>query len=197
MSWYFCASANPKHYSNNTEQSLRVITEILVPAIAKPRSSQIMDIFCGQITDDVTFSLQQHNILLVLVPNNMTHILLPLDLTVKKHCKKILKKLFLEWYSKQIDNKLSLEKKDWGNQNSVWYYDSYTFARKMVGWILQPNHFRSRLQNNQKWFESIWNIWHYWNGWFCSTFPWSNPLYFAPSWISIAVIYFIYIYIYT
>ena len=53
-----------------------------------------MDIFCGQITDDITFLLQQHNILLVLVPNYMTHILQPLDLTVKNIVKRLLRSCF-------------------------------------------------------------------------------------------------------
>ena len=35
----------------------------------------------------------------------------PLDLTVNKHCKTFLKNLFSEWYSRQIENVLSLGKK--------------------------------------------------------------------------------------
>ena len=46
----------------------------------------------------------------VLVPNNMTQLFQPLDLTVKKHCKSYLKCLFPEWFAKQIENQLSLRK---------------------------------------------------------------------------------------
>ena len=35
----------------------------------------------------------------------------PLDLTVNKHCKTFLKNLFSEWYSRQIENELSLGRK--------------------------------------------------------------------------------------
>ena len=37
----------------------------------------MLDVFRGQITEDVISLLQKHNILLVLVPNNMTHMFQP------------------------------------------------------------------------------------------------------------------------
>ena len=55
-----------------------------------------MDVFQGQITDDVISLLRNNNI----------HY--DLDLTVNKHCKSNLKRLFSEWYSQQIQNQLSL-----------------------------------------------------------------------------------------
>ena len=71
----------------------------------------IFDIFRGQITEDVTNLLKKYNIHLVLVPSNMTHIFQPLDLTVNNHCKNFMKNLFTEWYSKQIEKELSLNKR--------------------------------------------------------------------------------------
>ena len=41
----------------------------------------------------------------------MTHMFQPLDLTVNKHYKTFLKNLFLECYSRQTENELSLGKK--------------------------------------------------------------------------------------
>ena len=41
----------------------------------------------------------------------MTQLFQPLDLTVNKHCKSYLKRLFSEWYAQQIVNQLSLREK--------------------------------------------------------------------------------------
>ena len=100
----FSLSVNPKHFSNNQE-SIKVVTEIVVPYVENQRKKLqkpdqaallILDIFRGQITEDVTSLLQKYNILLVLVPNNMTHMFQLLDLTVNKHCKTFRKNLFSE-----------------------------------------------------------------------------------------------------
>ena len=58
----------------------------------------------GQITEEVTSHLIQNNIYFVKVPNNMTHLFQPLDLTVNGDCKKFMKKKFSEWYTQQVDN---------------------------------------------------------------------------------------------
>ena len=71
----------------------------------------ILDVSRGQITEDVTSLLQKHNISLVLVPNNMTHMFQHLDMTVNKHCKTFLENLFSEWDWRQIEDELSLGKK--------------------------------------------------------------------------------------
>ena len=44
--------------------------------------------FRGQITNEVTSHLLQNSIYFVTVPNNMTHLFQPLDLTVNGHCKR-------------------------------------------------------------------------------------------------------------
>ena len=115
----FSLSCNPKHFSN-TEESIKLIKEVLLPYIedqrkqlGKPNQSVllIMDVFRGQITDDVTSLLTKHNVHVVLVPANMTQLFQPLDLTVNKHCKSFLKRLFSTWFSQQIGSQLSIGKK--------------------------------------------------------------------------------------
>ena len=71
--------------------------------LRKPNQTALltMDVFCGQITDDVTSLLTEHNVHVVLVPNNMTQLFQPLDLTVNKYCKSL----------HQIKNQLSIGKK--------------------------------------------------------------------------------------
>ena len=63
------------------------------------------------ITDDVISLLRDNNIHYILVPNNMTKLFQPLDLTVNKHRKSYLKWLFSEWYAQQIENQLFLGEK--------------------------------------------------------------------------------------
>ena len=101
-------------------ESIKLINEIIIPYVqsqrkelGKPKQAAlvIMDLFRGQITDDVISFLRDSNIHYVLVPNNMTQLFQPLDLTVNKHCKSYLKRLFSEWYAQQIENQLSLGKK--------------------------------------------------------------------------------------
>ena len=41
----------------------------------------------------------------------MTQLFQPLDLTVNKHCKSYLKRLFSEWYDQQIESQLSFREK--------------------------------------------------------------------------------------
>ena len=115
----FSLSCNPKHF-NNAMESIKLINEIIIPYVqsqrkelGKPKQAAlvIMDVFRGQITDDVISLLRDNNIHYVLVPNNMTQLFQPLDLTVNKHCKSYLKRLFSEWYAQQIENQLSLGKK--------------------------------------------------------------------------------------
>ena len=68
----FSLSANPKHYSN-TAESIKLIKEIIIPYIEKERISLklpktqpallIMDVFRGQMTEDVLTVLKGNNIL--------------------------------------------------------------------------------------------------------------------------------------
>lgn len=97
----FSTSVNPTHYSN-TEESLKLIEEILVPYFKKERQPLglspshkgllIMDVFTGQMTSDVLKALKDNNICVVNVPANMTKFYQPLDLTVNGHSKRFFKK---------------------------------------------------------------------------------------------------------
>ena len=111
--------ANSKHFSNTLE-SVKVIKEILLPYLNrqcqdldKPNQAAIliMDVFCGQMTEEVVSLLSTNNIWLVKVPNNMTHLFQPLDLTVNGHCKSYMNGKFVEWYRKQVEDALAHEKK--------------------------------------------------------------------------------------
>ena len=74
--------------------------------LGKPKKATliIMDVFRGQITDDVISFLRDNNIHYVLIANNMTQLFQPRDLMVNMHCKSYLKRLFSEWYAQQIEN---------------------------------------------------------------------------------------------
>ena len=50
------------------------------------------------MTETVHNLLKDHNILISLVPNNMTHIFQPLDLTVNSWAKKFKKEKHAVWY---------------------------------------------------------------------------------------------------
>ena len=91
---------------------IKIIDEVIIPYVkdnrvklGKPDQTALLvfDVFRGQITEEVTSHLSKNNILFVKVPNNMTHLFQPLDLTVNGHCKKYMKKKFSEWYTQQVD----------------------------------------------------------------------------------------------
>ena len=114
----FSLSCNPKHFSNAME-SVKLINEIVIPHVqSQPKELEkpkqvalvIMDVFRGQIIDEVISLLRNNNTHYVLVPNNMTQLFQPQDLTVNKYCKSYLKRLFSERYAQQIENQLSLGK---------------------------------------------------------------------------------------
>ena len=68
-----------------------------------------IDNFKGQITNAVTELLEANNIHVVLLPANMTNSLQPMDLSMNKPAKDVLKRRFEEWHSgevmKQLDGK--------------------------------------------------------------------------------------------
>ena len=100
----FSLCANPKNFSN-TAESIKVI-EKQRQELEKPNQAAllIMDVFRGQMTEEVTSLLHDNNVLLVRVPSDMTHLFQPLDLTVNGHCKAYMKSKFAEWYRKQMEN---------------------------------------------------------------------------------------------
>ena len=89
----FSLSANPKHFSN-TEESLKLLDEIVIPYVESERRRLdleqkqhaliILDIFRGQMIQQVINTLQGDSILIVRVPTNMAHIFQPLDLSFMK-----------------------------------------------------------------------------------------------------------------
>ena len=99
----FSLSANRKYFSNKAE-SLKVIEEIILPYVKQQcqeleKSDQtailLIDVFRGQMTEEVVSMLRTNNIRLVKVQNNMTHLLQPLDLTVNGHCNSLMKGILL------------------------------------------------------------------------------------------------------
>ena len=110
----FSVSVNPKHFSN-TEESIKIINEIVVPYVEKERE-KLGDksqpaLLRGQMTSEVTTLLQESNIFFVTVPNNMTHLFQPLDLTMNGFCKSYSKRKFAQWFAQQFDRELALFKK--------------------------------------------------------------------------------------
>ena len=87
----FSLSYNETHYSNEKE-ACKFIEEILQPYIKKviewenlpvdQKSLVIMDVFKGQVTPMVLNLYKESNVVVVLVPTNMTNFLQPLDLTI-------------------------------------------------------------------------------------------------------------------
>ena len=107
----FSLSTNPTHFSNETE-SLKLMKEIVIPYFQTERKKLglaanhsgliIMDVFKGQTTDAVQNLLKKNNIFFTKVPASMTNLFQPLDPTVNGYAKSYLKKLFTEWFAKQI-----------------------------------------------------------------------------------------------
>ena len=104
----FPLSANPKHYINEKETK-KIINEIILPSVKSVREELkllssflallVMDVFRGQMTKAVH---NLHNIFISLVPNNMTHISQPLQLTVISWAKNFMKEKYTIWYASQI-----------------------------------------------------------------------------------------------
>ena len=112
----FSLYVNPNHFSN-TEESIKIINETVIPYVKRERESLengslpaliILDVFRGKMTSEIT---NLNNIFIVTVPNNMTHLFRPLDLTVNGHCKAFLKRKFTQWFAQQFDKQLSLGKR--------------------------------------------------------------------------------------
>ena len=111
-------SVNPKHFSN-TKESIKITEEIVLSYVEKEREKLddpgqtallILDMFRGQMTSEVT-NLLRNNIFFVTVPNNMTHLFQPLDLTVNGCCKSFMKNKFAEWFAQQFDKQPTLGKR--------------------------------------------------------------------------------------
>ena len=102
----FSLSVNKKPYSNEVE-SIKLIEEIVLPYVKEKqerlrKSDQkvlvILDVFRGQITDDVLNLFKENNHERFFDPANMTNLLQTLDLTVNGYAKTFCCKRFSHWY---------------------------------------------------------------------------------------------------
>ena len=117
----FSLSDNPKHFSN-TNESFKLIDEIIVPHILSERTKLqlqidhpillIIDVFSGQMfsAPAVLQKLRENYIFLVRVPPNMTNLFQPLDLTVSGAAKAFMIRRFTELYSQEIWKELEFGK---------------------------------------------------------------------------------------
>ena len=111
----FSLSYNETHYSNKKE-ACKFIEEILKPYIKQvivrdnllidQTALVIMDVSKGQVTPMVLDLYKESNIVVVLVPENMTNHLQPLDLTVNGYVKRFMRAKFNSWYSSQLRRQL-------------------------------------------------------------------------------------------
>ena len=107
----FSLNYSETHYSNEKE-ACKFIEEILKPYIKQvierdnlpidQTALVIMDVFKGQVTPMVLDLYKESNIVVVLVPANMTNHLQPLDLTVNGYVKRFMREKFNSWYSSQL-----------------------------------------------------------------------------------------------
>ena len=111
----FSLSYNETHYSNEKE-ACKFIEEILKPYIKQvierdnlpidQTALVIMDLFKGQVTPMILDLYKESNIVVVLVPANMTNHLQPLDHTVNGYVKRFMRAKFNSWYSSQLRRQL-------------------------------------------------------------------------------------------
>ena len=103
----FCLSYNPQHWSNEYE-TIHLLESVTDPYFCQVREELglqndqkaliLRDAFKAQSTDKVTKELERLNIVQVMVPKNMTHLLQSLDLKTNASVKKMEKKCFSEYF---------------------------------------------------------------------------------------------------
>ena len=111
----FCLSYNPKHWSNEHE-TINLLESVLDPYFCQVREELrlqndqkaliLWDAFQAQSTDKVTKELERLNIVQVMLPKNMTHLLQPLGLTTNTSVKKMEKKCFSEYFTNAITKEM-------------------------------------------------------------------------------------------
>ena len=114
----FSLSDNESHWSNQTE-SLKLLKEIINPYVEKVKEEMglpvhqkallIWDAFRGQNSQLITDALDDYNIVSVMVPKKLTHLLQPLDLTTNGSFKKIEKAAFSNYFTTTITKELQVE----------------------------------------------------------------------------------------
>ena len=101
---FFSLSANSKHFSN-TQESLKLLDEIIIPYVEKERETLnldknqpallIINVFSGQVTKPIIDKTTENNIKLVKVPANMNRLFQPFDLTVNGAAKAFMRSVSL------------------------------------------------------------------------------------------------------
>ena len=109
VDWYVMYT--PNHWANESTM-LKYIHTILIPYLHKTRQEYglpsthpalvIFDQFKGQLTDTFLQVLESNNIVVAKVPPHCTGRLQPLDLSINKPVKDILRSKFQSWYADQI-----------------------------------------------------------------------------------------------
>ena len=105
----------PNHWANE-ETSLQYLQKIVIPYIKRKREELglsishpalvLFDHFKGQTTEECLKFLEDHQIHHVLIPENCTDRLQPLDVAVNKPVKDFLKEKFQKWYAEQVMSQL-------------------------------------------------------------------------------------------
>ena len=110
----------------------------------------ILDVFRGQLTNEVVREMKEHDIGMCQVPANMTHLFQPLDLAVNGSAKAFLKVKFTGWFSQKIQEALS-EDKDLEDidipltlsvlkpLHASWVVDLYNYLTKTKGKVVIEN----------------------------------------------------------
>ena len=109
----------PKHWANE-ETSLQYLQKIILPFIEQKREELglsashpvlvLFDHFKGQTTEQCLKFLEGHHIHHVLIPENCTDRLQPLDVAVNKPVKDFMKGKFQKWYAEQFASQLNDDK---------------------------------------------------------------------------------------
>ena len=124
----FSLSYNETNYSNEKE-ACKFIEEILKPYVRQvierdnlpivQTALVIMDVIKGQVTPVVLDLYKVSNIVIVLVPANVTNHLQPLDITVNGYVKTFMRAKFNSWYSSQLRRQLD-EGKQLQDSSDIW-----------------------------------------------------------------------------
>ena len=102
---------NEKHWANEVT-SFSLIDKVILPFIDKVKAEKnlpkestallIFDVFRGQKTDSFINHLAEKNCIVVFVSSNMTDMFQPLDVTVNKNIKSVIRNCYNDWYSEQV-----------------------------------------------------------------------------------------------
>ena len=105
----------PNHWANE-DTSLQYLSKIILPFIEQKRKELglsashpalvLFDHFKGQTTEECLKVLERNHIHHVLIPENCTDRLQPLDVAVNKPVKDFMKAKFQKWYAEQVAKQL-------------------------------------------------------------------------------------------